>query len=83
MTSSQGDAKIIAFLAARGYVSLNQFARLVGVSYPTALKMRDRGDVKTVPVGGVFRVYNDEIQRFLEKGNNSGESLGSPHSPST
>lgn len=63
----------IVALATRGWVSLAQFARLVGVSYPTALKLMRNKDVQTVPVGSVHRVYRDEVERFLREGNRSGE----------
>ncbi|KKL66143.1 hypothetical protein LCGC14_2147920 [marine sediment metagenome] len=56
-------------LATRGWVSLNKFAVLIGVSYPTVLKMRDRGDVRCVKVGGINRVYQAEVQRYLKEGN--------------
>lgn len=56
-------------LHTHGWVSLNGFAVLIGVAYPTALRMADRGDVKTIPVGGIRRVYADEVFRFLSNGN--------------
>ena len=62
----------IAALASRGWVSLAQFATLIGISYPTALKMLKRGDVTAVPVGGTYRVYSDEIERYQREGNTSG-----------
>ncbi len=56
-------------LATRGWVSLNKFAVLIGVSYPTVLKMRDRGDVRCIKVGGIYRVYQAEVERYLREGN--------------
>lgn len=61
--------RAIASLANRKWVSLKQLARIIGVSYPTALRMRDRGDVRAIKVGGHFRVYEDELVRFLVHGN--------------
>lgn len=64
-----------AQLSSKGWVSLNQFAKLPGVevSYPTALKMRDRGDVRGLMVGGVYRIYAKEVNRFLRHGNATAE----------
>lgn len=71
-------AKDIAKLATRGWTSLNGFAKIIGVTYPTALAMRNRGQVNCVQVGGVFRVYDDEVKRFLHQGNSqlADEELG-------
>ncbi len=59
----------ISILATRGWVSLNQFAKIIGVSYPTALNMRDEGQMRYVLVGGTYRIYADEVKRFLQNGN--------------
>lgn len=59
----------IAQLASQGWVSLRQFAFLINVSYPTALAIKKRGEVKVVPVGGINRVYAKEVERFLIEGN--------------
>ncbi len=69
MSSSALDVAATKALSARGWVSLRQFAVLSGVSYPTACAMRDRKDIKVVPVGGIYRIYADELKRFLEEGN--------------
>jgi len=69
VNESTESALVIARLAQQGYVSLNGFAKIAGVSYPTALKMRDRGDVRVVKVGGVYRIYAEEVRRFLKEGN--------------
>jgi len=50
-----------------GYYSLNQFSKLIGVSYPTALRMRDRNEILTVKVGGIYRVPHEELQKFVHK----------------
>ena len=60
-----------AQLSSKGWVSLNQFAKLPGVevSYPTALRMKARGDIRGVMVGGVYRIYAKEVHRFMRHGN--------------
>ncbi len=59
----------LAKLASRGWVSLRQFSHIAGVSYITACKMRDRGNITVIQVGGIYRVYVDEVKRFLKEGN--------------
>lgn len=74
--------KELASLLSRGWVSLRQFAKIIGVSYPTAQRMKNNGDVKVVKVGGVHRVYSDEVKRFLRDGNaNNGDGEGASGSP--
>lgn len=51
-----------------GWVSLNRAAKLLGISYPTATRLRQQGRIKTLRIGGVFRVYADEIQRIMREG---------------
>ncbi len=59
----------IEHLRQRGWVSLNQFAKLIGVSYPTALKMREKGQVVAIHVGSTWRIYTSEVRRFMTEGN--------------
>ena len=75
-TSLQKDSQDIAALLSRGYMSLNQFAKIIEVSYPTICRMRDRGEVKVIKVGGINRVYTDEVKRFLNEGNATDEVAG-------
>lgn len=56
----------LAKLFSQGWVSLLKFSKLVGVSYPTAVRMIKRGDVIGVRVGGVTRIYMDEVRRFMK-----------------
>ena len=70
------DSQNIAALLSRGYVSLNQFAKIIEVSYPTAMRMVDRGEIKVIQVGGIKRIYTDEVKRFLNEGNATDESAG-------
>jgi len=62
-------AAILRLLADRGWVSLSQFAFLVGSAYPTVLRMRDAGQIQTHRVGGIYRVYLEEYNRFQRSGN--------------
>ena len=47
-----------------GWISLASFASIIGVTYTTAIAMRDRGEVHPILVGGRYRVYKDEYIRF-------------------
>lgn len=67
--TSRDNTSGIEQLQRRGWISLNQFAKLIGVSYPTALKMRKRGQIVTQRVGSVWRVYTSEVRRFMIEGN--------------
>lgn len=69
MTSSNTKKAAVEVLATRGWISLRQFAQIIEVSYPTVLAMQKRGEISTVKVGGLWRVYTDEVQRFLAFGN--------------
>jgi hypothetical protein len=73
-------AAILRLLAERGWISLNQFAQLLGVSYPTALRMKTSYKVKTILVGGVHRIYVEEYNRFQREGN-ANASANTGHSP--
>jgi len=56
-------------LSTQGWVSLKKAAILIGVSYPTALKLKNEGLLQVIKVGGTHRVYASEIQRYLREGN--------------
>lgn len=62
-------ANDILRLATRGWVTLSTFARIAGISYTTARKLKDTGQLEVIPVGGIYRVYDDEIVRFMKEGN--------------
>jgi len=49
------------------YYSLRQFAAVIGVSYRTARAMRDRGEIETIKVGGIYRVPASESGKFARK----------------
>ena len=71
----------LAKLVSRGWVSLRQFSNIAGVSYITACHMRDRGDIVVIPVGGIYRVYSDEVKRFLKEGNLKRTEPGDKNEP--
>lgn len=56
-------------LSGRNYVTLGRFCDLLGVTYQTGLRYVKRDYVKAVRVGGFWRIYEDELRRFLESGN--------------
>jgi hypothetical protein len=67
-------------LVDRNWVSLRQVASLLGVTYHTILRyikptVDDTGHeiaparLKVVKIGGQYRVYEDELRRFLSQGN--------------
>ncbi len=68
-------SKAAILLAENGWLSLSMFAKLIAVSYPTAFRMHKTGKVITVTVGGIHRVYAEEIKRFLKQGNAEGGEL--------
>ncbi len=61
--------RLVTRLASRGWVSLNECAKIIDVSYPTMLSMKNRGEVRAIKVGGIFRVYQEEMIRLLTRGN--------------
>lgn len=52
----------------RGWVSLREFLKIADVTYPTALRWCHLGMIKYTQVGGVKRVFQEEIARFLREG---------------
>lgn len=55
----------------RKWITLRKFSQLVGKSYPTCLKMARATPqkVRAIKVGGTYRVYEEEVKRFLLEGN--------------
>lgn len=55
----------------RNWISLRKFAILIEHSYPTVLRWvkADPPKLQAVRIGGRWRVYEDEVKRFLEYGN--------------
>ena len=68
VTSSKKEDSI-ANLANRGWVSLRQLAFIMDVSYPTISRMKNDGRIKGLQVGGIYRIYAEEVRRLLQKGN--------------
>lgn len=56
-------------LIGRNWVSLRQLTRLLGVTYQTSLRYVKQNKVNAVRVGGQWRIYEDELRRFLQEGN--------------
>ncbi len=69
MAASNKVRSDLLVLTQRGWVSLPQVARIAGVSYQTILAIKDRGEIHPIKVGGIYRVYEDELTRFLVHGN--------------
>ena len=81
MPSSTTTSNEIAALSLRGYVSLRQFAKIIDVSYPTAVKLMKEGKVDGIKVGGITRIYANEVNRYLLEGNKEqDEGSNTPHS---
>jgi excisionase family DNA binding protein len=51
------------------WVDLHELARLVGVTYQTALRYKKDERFHAINVGGRWRVYKEELERFLKEGN--------------
>jgi excisionase family DNA binding protein len=56
-------------IGSEGYVTLKTFASIVDVTYPTALGMVKSKRVLAVQVGGRWRIFESEVNRFLREGN--------------
>jgi excisionase family DNA binding protein len=66
---ADGTVKSFQAQTGRNYVTLRKFAQIVELSYPTCLKLAKSGKVVAVKVGGNYRIYEDEVRRFLKQGN--------------
>lgn len=53
----------------RDWVSLREFAKIIGVTYQTALRYKDDGNIRVSRIGGRFRVTLEEVERFQKEGN--------------
>jgi excisionase family DNA binding protein len=51
------------------WVDFHELARLVGVSYQTVLRYNREKRFQAIQVGGRWRVYREELERFLKEGN--------------
>lgn len=61
--------KALEHLDRKGWVSLRQLGFILGVAYPTIKGMADRKQVRYLPVGGIRRVYREEVTRLQKEGN--------------
>jgi len=66
--SSPGEDPGTLVIKDRGWVSLREFAKIANVTYMTARRWAILEIIKATPVGGQFRVYEDEIRHFLQFG---------------
>lgn len=62
-------ADVIARLAGRPWITLPMMAKLCGLHYQTIIQHAKSGKLGAIRVGGRYRVYEDEIIRFLTEGN--------------
>lgn len=75
MPSADSDGKPVGAvqtlneLTGRNWISLKRFAVLAEKSYPVCLKLVRAGKVRAIRVGGTYRIYEDEVRRFLREGN--------------
>ena len=60
----------------KGFLSLNKFLKFLkefhpaaSVSYPTALRLIRKGQLRAYPVGSSYRVTKDEANRWVREGN--------------
>lgn len=60
----------------KGYLSANKFVKFLketcpekAISYPTLLRMVDKGAIKVTRVGQVLRIDKFEISRYIAEGN--------------
>ncbi len=58
-------------LLKRNWATMRQFADICRVQYRTALRWQKTGHIRPVKVGGQWRIYEDEIRRFLTEGSHS------------
>jgi hypothetical protein len=59
-------------------VTLDEFARIIGVTYQTALAYKKKHFIRTFQIGGRFFVYQEELNRFLREGNLTPEQYEDP-----
>jgi len=56
-------------LVGRNWVTLRQLSGLLGVTYQTVLRYVKEEKIRAVKIGGSWRIYEEELRRFLEEGN--------------
>jgi hypothetical protein len=70
--SSPGENPGTLVIKDRGWVSLREFAKIANVTYMTARRWALLEIIRATPVGGQFRVYEDELRHFLQHGTRPG-----------
>lgn len=60
----------MAMLSLTGFVNhLRDNFPTMAISYPTALKLVKAGSIRSIRVGGVYKISTDEAKRFASQGN--------------
>lgn len=68
MASSSSNAGT-ASTGGGGWVTLKKMAILIEKDYRTTRKLVVEGKIRAIRVGGTFRIYEEEVRRFLQQGN--------------
>jgi len=58
----------LAEVKSRGWVSLRDFCKIADITYPTALRWTKLEMIRFTQVGGIKRIYEEEIARFIKEG---------------
>ena len=61
--------KSLAELNARGWLTVPEFARVIGLSSNTIRTYIKRKRLNAVLVGNSYRIHTDEATRFINEGN--------------
>lgn len=56
-------------LLGRNWCTIDQLAKILEREYRTVLRYIKDGKIAAVKVGGTWRIYEDELRRFLTEGN--------------
>lgn len=60
----------MAMLSLTGFVDyLRDNFPTMSISYPTALKLVKAGAIRSIRVGGVYKINMEEVKRFASQGN--------------
>ena len=52
-------------------MSLLKFSQYIGISYPTAMKWRDKGLIPYIKVGGIYKIRLKDANHILREGTDS------------
>ena len=67
-TTKPNKKNTAALLSSRGWLSLRDFCSIADITYPTALRWCKLDMIVYTQVGGIKRIYEEEIARFLRHG---------------